>query len=31
MGNKGDQWLNGQVTLRSGSYYRLQIEGVVGK
>ncbi|CAF0847412.1 unnamed protein product, partial [Rotaria sordida] len=29
-GNKGDQWLNGQVTIRSSSYYRLQIEGIVG-
>ena len=30
-GNKGDRWLNGQVTIRSGSYYRLLIEGVIGK
>ncbi|CAF4185562.1 unnamed protein product, partial [Rotaria sp. Silwood2] len=30
-GGKGDRWLNGQVTIRSSSYYRLQIEGVVGK
>lgn len=30
-GNQSDQWLNGQVTLRSSSYYRLQIEGIIGK
>jgi hypothetical protein len=30
-GDKGDQWLNGQVTIRSSSYYRLLIEGVIGK
>ncbi|UJR31098.1 hypothetical protein I4U23_018606, partial [Adineta vaga] len=29
-GNKGDQWLNGQVTIRSSSYLRLRIEGVIG-
>lgn len=30
-GNKGDRWLNGQVTIRSSSYFRLSIEGVIGK
>lgn len=29
-GNKGDKWLNGQVTIQSAAYYRLQIEGVIG-
>ena len=29
-GDKGNVWLNGQVNLRSSSYYRLQIEGVIG-
>ena len=31
IGNQSDQWLNGQVTLRSSSYYRLQIEAIIGK
>ena len=30
-GDQGNQWLNGQVTLRSSAYYRLLIEGVIGK
>ena len=30
-GDKGDRWLNGQVTIRSSAYFRLQIEGVIGK
>jgi hypothetical protein len=29
-GNKGDQWLNGQVTVLLSSYYRLHIEAVIG-
>jgi hypothetical protein len=29
-GDKGDKWLNGQVTIRTSSYYRLRIEGVIG-
>lgn len=30
-GNKGDIWLYAQVTVRSSEYYRLMIEGVVGR
>jgi hypothetical protein len=29
-GNQGNQWLNGQVTVRTSSYYRLHIEGIIG-
>ncbi|CAM4977745.1 unnamed protein product [Rotaria socialis] len=29
-GNQGDKWLNGQVTVKSSSYYRIRIERVVG-
>jgi hypothetical protein len=29
-GNKSDIWFNGQVTIRSASYYRLHIEAVIG-